>query len=211
MLPRLLQVSMLALLAGCAGLGNKRPVETPASATVESLQAAQLASYITALQTVVQGSPAEQAEVLAAARSGYEQARQGPASLRYALLLAAPGHPARDPQSALRLLLEARSRPELLSPVERALAIVETGRIEQELGLAAENTRLVNEAQQERDRQRSVPSPGSIALARQLKTEQDENARLKKELEDAKAKLEAIANIDRTTPARPPANEARKP
>ncbi len=208
MLPRLLQLSVIALLAGCAGMGGTRPVEVrPVSATVESLQAAQLASYVNALQTVVQGSPAEQAEVLAAARNGYEQARQGPASLRYALLLAAPGHPARDPQVALRLLLEARSRPELLSPVERALAIVETQRVEQELGLVAENTRLVGEAQQERDRQRVAPP--SVALARQLKAEQDENARLRKELEDAKAKLEAIANIERTIPARPPANEAR--
>jgi hypothetical protein len=210
MLPRLLQIAVIALLAGCAGMGSPRPVETrPVSATVENLQAAQLASYVNALQTVVQGSPAEQAEVLAAARNGYEQARQGPASLRYALLLAAPGHPARDPQGALRLLLEARSRPELLSPVERALAIVETQRVEQELGLVAENLRLVGEAQQERDRQRVTPP--SVALARQLKAEMDENARLKKELEEAKAKLEAIANIERTIPARPPANEARKP
>ncbi len=110
MLPRLLQMSVIALLAGCASLG-KRPAESPVSATVETLQAAQLASYVTALQTVVQGSPAEQAEVLASARNGYEQARLGPASLRYALLLAAPGPPARDPQAALRLLLEARARP----------------------------------------------------------------------------------------------------
>lgn len=210
MLPRLLQIGVIALLAGCAGMGSPRLVETrPVSATVESLQAAQLASYVSALQTVVQGSPAEQAEVLAAARNGYEQARQGPAALRYAMLLAAPGHPARDPQGALRLLLEARSRPELLSPVERALAVVETQRVEQELGLVAENLRLVGEAQQERDRQRVTPP--SVALARQLKAEMDENARLKKELEEAKAKLEAIANIERTIPARPPANEARKP
>jgi hypothetical protein len=208
MLPRLLPLALVSLLAGCAGMGGARPVEPrPVSATVESLQAAQLAGYVTALQTVVQGSPAEQAEVLAAARTGYEQARQGPASLRYALLLAAPGHPARDPQAALRLLLEARSRPELLSPVERALAIVEIQRVEQELGLALENARLVTEAQQQRDQQRVAPP--SVALARQLKTEMDENARLRKELEDAKAKLEAIANIERSIPARPPAKEAR--
>jgi uncharacterized protein YqgV (UPF0045/DUF77 family) len=202
-------MSVIAMLAGCAGVGGSRPVETPVGATVESLQAAQLASYVNALQTVVQGSPAEQAEILAAARRGYEQARQGPASLRYALLLAAPGHPAREPQTALGLLQDARAHPELLSPVERALAIVETARVEQELGLAAENTRLIAEAQQERDRQRVTPP--SVALARQLKTEMDENARLRKELEDAKAKLEAIANIERSIPARPPATEARKP
>ncbi len=45
MLPRLLQMSVIALLAGCASLG-KRPAESPVSATVETLQAAQLASYV---------------------------------------------------------------------------------------------------------------------------------------------------------------------
>ncbi len=119
-------------------------------------------------------------------------------------------HPARDPQTALRLLREALARPELLTPIERALGIVETERVQQELGLVNENARLVADAQQERDRQRSGAAPNP-ALAKRLQSEMDDNARLRKELEEAKAKLEAIANIERTIPARPPATEARKP
>ncbi len=210
MLPRILLLSAFALLAGCSTLQGKRPTPVPASATAEAVQAAQMASYFSALQTIVQGSPAEQAEVLATAHGNYEQAKQGPATLRYALLLAAPAHPARDPQTALRLLREALARPELLSPIERALAIVETERVQQELGLVSENARLVADAQRERDRQRSDVAPNA-ALAKRLQTEIDDNARLKKELEEAKSKLEAIASIERTIPARPPATEARKP
>jgi hypothetical protein len=146
---------------------------------------------------------------MAAARQGHEQARQGPATLRLALLLAAPDHPQREPQTALRLLREALARSELLSPVERALAIVETARVAEELGLATENARLVADAQRERDRPRN--DGATAALNRRLQTEIEDNARLKKELEDAKSKLEAIANIERNIPARPPTNETRKP
>jgi hypothetical protein len=208
MLPRLLLLSA-ALLTGCASAPGARPVPVAASTTsAETVQAELLASYMRVLQTVVEGTPTEQAEVLDEARRGYEQARQGPASLRYGLLLAAV-HPGHDPQNALRLLRETMAHPELLSPVERALAVVETARVEKELGLAAENARLVTQAQQEQERQRSVPA--SAALTQQLRTERDENARLRKELEDAKAKLEAIANIERSNPARPPVIEGRKP
>jgi hypothetical protein len=207
--PRFFLLSAVALLAGCSSLPGARPAPiTAPGAAVATVQAELLASYVSAMQTVVQGSPAEQAEVLAAARDGHEQARQGPATLRYALLLAAPGHAARDPQSALRLLQETLAHPELLTPIERALAIVEKARVEQELGLASENARLVAEAKQEQERQRGASA--TAALARQLRAEQDESARLKKELEEAKAKLEAIANIERSTTARPPANEGRK-
>jgi hypothetical protein len=209
MLPRTTMLCALALLAGCSSLPGKRePAGSPVTTASDAVQNAQLASYIGSLQTIVQGSPAEQAEVLAAARSNYEQAHQGPAALHYALLLAAPGHPGRDPQLAQRLLHEALAHPELLSTFERALAIVELARVQQELGLVAENTRLVADAQQERERQRNVTP--SAALAKRLQEEMNDNARLRKELEDAKAKLDAIANIERNVPDRP-ANEARKP
>jgi hypothetical protein len=210
MQPRYALPLILLALAGCGSLPKLNDRPPPAAApSGEAIQAAQLASLVIAMQTVVQGSPTEQAEVLAVARSGYEQARQGPAVLRYALLLAAPGHPARDPLLAQRLLREALARPELLSIMERALATVEQQRVDAELRLSGENERLVAEAQRERDRQRSAPS--SAALAKRLQTEAEENARLRKALDEARAKLDAIANIERTISDRPPASEARKP
>jgi len=136
-------------------------------------------------------------------------AHQGPAALRYGLLVATPGHPEHDPQLAQRLLHEALARPDLLSTVERALAIVEISRVDQEISLAAENARLVTDAQQERDRARSAPSVA--ALARRLQDETAESARLRKELSEAKAKLDAIANIESSIPERPPPKETRKP
>jgi hypothetical protein len=198
------------MVAGCSSVPAARgPTET-GGPNNEAIQTALLSSYMETLQILVQGSPAEQAEVLAEARSSYEQARQGPAVLRYGLLLATPGHPAQDLQQAQRLLHEALARPDLLSAIERALAIVETARVEEELQLSAENSRLVTEAQQERERQRNAASPNA-ALAKRLQDEIAESARLRKELEEAKAKLQAIANIERNLPDRPNATENRKP
>jgi hypothetical protein len=207
--PRITILIVCVLMAGCSTVPAARGPAEPSGPNAEVVQAALLASYMETLQIVVQGSPAEQAEVLSEARSGYESARQGPAVLRYALLLATPGHPAQDLQQAQRLLHEALARPDLLSSIERALAVVETARVEEELELTAENSRLVTEAQQERDRQRNAASP-SAALAKRLQEEIAESARLRRELEEAKAKLQAIANIERNLPDRPPATETRK-
>ena len=51
-----------------------------------------------------------------------------------------------------------------------------------------------------------------IALAqRRLQTELDENARLRKQLEDAQAKLDAIAKIERNLTQRKSGNEGTQP
>jgi hypothetical protein len=196
-------------LAGCGGLNavrSPRQEPTPTVST-ETLQALQLAGYIQSLQTLVQGSATEQAETLTNARQAYEQARQGPAALRYGLLLAAPSHAGRDINLAQRLLREALTRPELLNLIERALAAVELQRIETEQRLQTESERLLGELQ--RERQRAAPS--NTALIRRLQTESEENARLRKALDEARAKLDAIANIERSISDRPPAKEGRNP
>jgi cell division septum initiation protein DivIVA len=202
-------VAAALALAGCssvAGLRHdaKAPATTPSADVV---QAAQLNSYANALSQLVQGSPAEQAELIAGARAAYDPARAGPGALRYGLMLAAPNHPAHDAPQAQRLLREALSRPELLSVTERALAIVELQRVESELRATAEVDRLTAELQRERERQRNTVT--SATVAKRLQTEMDENARLRKALDEARAKLDAIANIERSISDRPPAKEGR--
>jgi hypothetical protein len=210
-MPRRISIAAtLVLLAGCATAPKVHLPAPPPARSEDTVLAEQLREYTSALQSIVQGNPAQQAELLADARAGYEQARQGPAALRYALLLATPGHPAHDARVAQRLLQEARAHPELLSTVERSLAVVATAQVQQELDLTAENARLVAEARQESDRQRNAP-PNTAALAKRLQDEATENARLRKELDEARAKLDAIASIERNVPDRPPPKDARKP
>jgi hypothetical protein len=204
-------VLAMTLLAGCAGLTASRDRgAADALPTSEVIQAAQLNGLLAALVRVVTGTPTEQAEIMAEARMAFEQARQGPAALRYGLLLAAPSHPARDPTQALAVLRETLAQPELLSTMERALAQVELERIMAELRLTDENQRLLAESQQARDRQRGEPN--AAALARQLQAAQEQNAQLRRALEDARAKLNAIAEFERPQTDRPPAtNEGRNP
>ena len=49
------------------------------------------------------------------------------------------------------------------------------------------------------------------ATQRRLQAELDENARLRKQLEDAQAKLDAIANIERNLTQRKSTNEGGQP
>lgn len=198
-------------LAACSSMPEARSPTVDAPAAIETVQARQIASLMGALMKVVNGTPAEQAEVLAEARQDYEAARlNSPGVLRYGLLLAAPSHPARDPGLAQQMLREAVARREMLSSMEYALAVVELERIGEELRLGSENQRLLTEAQLERERQRNAPSPAT--LTRQLQIANETNAQLRRELEEARAKLNAIAEYEQRRQAeRPPPSEGRNP
>jgi hypothetical protein len=211
MRPSVLLPIALVLLAGCGSLPELVPAPAPSPAPPSSdlTQAAHLANYATALQTLVQGNATAQAEVMASARSGYDQAKAGPASLLYGLLLGAPGHPQRDVKSAQRVLQEALARPELLTLAERALGAVELARVDTELRLVAEIDRLVADLQQERENLRAATS--NTALNRRLQAEIEETARLRKALEEARTKLDAITRMERNLSDRPPAPEGRTP
>lgn len=198
----------LLLLAGCAALGGGGRGDAARQAQPvpdrDTTVAVLVANTIQTLQRLTQGTPAEQAEILASARGGYERAPLGAAQLRYALVLATPGHPGRDPERARTLLRELAAQPEALQPVERALTLVELGQLERELGLKAESERLQGELQRgERER--------NTLTARRLQAEIDENARLRRQLEEAQAKLDAIANIERNISERKSSTEVRKP
>ena len=194
------------LLAACTGLVGARSDTRPAQPQQDrdTTVAVLLAGTIQTLQRLSPGSPTEQAEILATARQAYERAPLGGAQLRYALVLATPGHPARDPERARTLLRELAAQPEALQPVERALTLVELGQLERELGLKADNDRLQAEAQR-LDRERNT------LTAKRLQAEIEENARLRRQLEEAQAKLDAIANIERNISERKTGSGGRKP
>ena len=195
-------------LAGCAGMTATRsppPPQRPESAAEDHDAAAAMlvGSTFQSMQRLAQAAPAEQAEILSAARTSFERSPQGSAQLRYALLLAAPSHPGRDLGLAQTLLRQLVAQPEQMVPIERAVALTELAQIDRELSLKAENERLQLDAQRN-DRDRNT------ATQRRLQAELDENARLRKQIEDAQAKLDAIANIERKlTDRTPPPGQGR--
>ena len=200
--------TVVLLLAGCASLSEPR--STPPARSEggpedrDAAAALLLANTFQSMQRLVQAAPAEQAELLADARTAYERTPRGSVQLRYALLLATPGHPARDPVRAQTLLRDLASVPEAMVPIERAVTLVELAQLDRELGLAAENERLQGDAARtDRDR--------LVAVQRRLQAELDENSRLRKQVEDAQAKLDAIAKIERNAGARRSTDGGRGP
>jgi hypothetical protein len=206
---------MLALalgLCGCSSIDALRaPPPPPHSDNTaedrDTIAAVFMATTFQSMQHLTQTGPAEQAEIVAAAREAYERSPQGGAKLRYALMLMTPGHPARDPKLAQKLLRELAAQPETLQPLERAVALVELGQLNSELEVETENDRLLQsgggDLRAERER--------SAATQRHLQAELDENAKLRKQLEDAQSKLDAIANIERNLTERKSAPDGGQP
>jgi hypothetical protein len=175
-------------LTGCAGLGKAKP---PAPAVQEHPQpdSGAVAPLLEMMSNLPQGDPARQAEVFQQAKDAAELQPTTSNKLRYALALATPGYSGADPVAAQRQLAELLARPETLLPVERLLAAVELKEVEQRLILQAENARM-------RD---AVPNDSHDKLQsinRRLAAESDENAKLRKALDEARAKLDAVTHIE---------------
>ena len=191
------------VLAGCTSLmSNQGPPSPPPVVNPAATSSAVLNEYLMLLQKLVQGPPSTQAEIVAAAQRDYDIAPTPSHTLKLALILGTPGHPATSLTRAQGLLRELMANPETLLPGERALTFLQLSQIDDHLTLQAENLRLQAEAVRA-DREH-------VASANhRLQTELDENARLRKELEEARAKLDAIANIERSLNERKPGNSGR--
>ncbi|MGH8208740.1 MAG: hypothetical protein ACREU6_03960 [Steroidobacteraceae bacterium] len=200
-------VTIVIALLICACTTDIFPREHPAHAAPPVVNRTAITSTVLAddlqlLQTLVQGTPSDQAEIVATAQRDYETAPTPSRQLRFALILATPGHPGTDLPRAQRLLRELMANPEMLTASERSLALLELQQIDDHLTLEGENRRLQSDAVRA-DRERLAN------VNHRLQLETDENARLHKELEEARAKLDAIANIERSLNERKPSNEGR--
>ena len=191
------------VLSGCASLmSNQRPPSPPPVVNPSATSSAVLNEDLLLLQKLVQAPPAEQAEIVASVQRDYDTAPTPSHTLKLALILSTPGHPATNLSRARGLLRELMANPETLLPGERALAFLQLSQIDDHLTLEAENLRLQADAVRA-DREH-------IASANhRLQTEMDENARLRKELDEARAKLDAIANIERSLNERKPGSSGR--
>jgi hypothetical protein len=194
---------VLVTLGSCGALGRKPEPARERADPVASRPAADAEAareYLAALQELQSGSPARQAEIVQSARLTAENSPTTLNRLRFALMLAVPGHAGSDAVAARRQLSDLLARPELLLPAERALAAVHLADVDERLVLIAENRRLAEDDAQ-RDKEHGA------AAARRLQTELDENARLKRALEDAQKKLDAVMQVERTVTGRgtPPA------
>jgi len=199
---------VLALASGCSALsqfGSSNQPGRPVTPAVDrdTQVAAVLAGTIQTMQRLAAGSPAEQAEIVTSARQAYERAPGGSAQLRYALMLATPGHAGRDAAQARQLLRVLSAQPEALAPVERAVTLIELAQLDRELGLLGDNERLQAIVLSNADQEHLA------AANRRLQSTLDDNARLRHQVEELQAKLDAVANIERSLNERKSNTEGR--
>jgi hypothetical protein len=184
----------VVLLGGCAQtksfLSGMSSSETPPG-DPGILGAPEIDYYLSELQLLASGDLASQAEIFADAQSG-SQLTPGPqTNLRFALVLATPGHPESDARLAASMLREVLAAPELLTQTEIALASIHLKNAEELAVVQAEVDRLraaTSRAAQSRE----------TATNQRLATLDAENRRLRRELAEAEEKLEAITTIERS-------------
>lgn len=198
-----LSLTLAMTLSGCdvslPKLGRSAPAASPVASNAESSTA-----LLGWLETLRLAGPAGQAELVAQAREAYEKQSSLDGQLRYALALATPGLPGADAHLARRHLGEVLAHGDRLQPGPRAVAQLALAEVDARLTLTSDNLRLQTEGAL-RDRERTT------ALTRRLQQELDENNRLRRALDEAQKKLEAVLQLERGSAPVLPAGTAPAP
>ena len=180
------------MTAGCADmqgwLTGKRTAKANESVILGAPEADQ---YIQEMYKLASGDPATQAEIYADAES-VATLTPGPSTrLRFALVLATPGHSGSNPQEAQSLFRDLLSQTELMTPSETALATIHLKSVEKQIVLGAETKRL-------RSENTRAATSEQQAIAQRIATVESENRQLRRSLEEAEQKLQAISSIERS-------------
>ncbi len=183
---------LVALTAGCAQTKEwLTGIRKEKSTQPVILGAPGADQYIQEMYKLASGDPATQAEIYADAESTAKLTPGPSTRLRYALVLATPGHSASNPQEAQGVFRELLSQTEMMTPAEIALASVHLKVVEQQIVLGAETRRLRSA------NSRAVTSEEQ-AIAQRIAKVESENRELRRSLEEAEQKLEAITSIERS-------------
>jgi hypothetical protein len=168
-----------------------RTTEAVANGPAKSLSSDTLAVYLETLRALIDGDPVAQADAFRAAENAVEASPTTTNRLNLALALATPGHPSTNPREAQRLLGELLANRDALLPEERVLAQVNLKEVEHWLILDAEAQRLQRAAA-------AASAARNDQSAQRLQVALEENKQLQLELDEARAKLDAITNIERS-------------
>ena len=149
-----------------------------------------LSQYLDTMFALATSVPARQADVFYELEREYTRAPTTATSLRYALALITPGHPAWKPSEGKHILETLLASPERMLPLERKLAQVMLSQADASLKMEADNRRLLATVDERVSSQAHSD--------RRLQAQIEENLRLRKELAEAKQKLDAITDIERS-------------
>ena len=187
----------LTALAGCTSLGSssssaREPADEtfadqrPINGSVDSL-----AIYLQTLRSLIEGDAVLQADVFRDVAAAADVAPTTTNRLMLALALATATHPSSDARRAQGLLTDLLATGDALLPEEHTLALIHLKDVEQRLILDAEASRLQQAAA-------TAAAQRNDRSAQQLQTALEENRQLKAALDEARARLDAITNIERS-------------
>jgi hypothetical protein len=163
-------------------------------------------AYLDIMQNLSTPDPARQADLFYEVEREYTRAPTTASTLRYAVALVTPGHPASSPNEGKRLLETLLATPERMTQDERTLAAVLLHETNVRLKLETENRRLLATID---DRSRTQANSD-----KRIQAQIEENARLRRALAEAQQKLDAIKEIERSIIERsptPPGNRDAAP
>jgi hypothetical protein len=187
----------LAVLAGCTSFGggsngarepadqvfvDQRPIDGAADS---------LAVYLQTLRSLIEDDAVVQADVFRNVAAAADSAPTTTNRLMLALALATPTHSSSDATQAQRLLTDLLATGDALLPEEHTLALIHLKEVEQRVILDAEAERLQQAAA-------AAAAQRNDRSAQQLQAALEENRQLKAALDEARARLDAITNIERS-------------
>ena len=188
-------LAAFALLFGCAQTKDWLDKVTAGGGQSSSgtiiLGAPSADDYLETLNLLATGDPATQAEIYADTESRSTLTPDPSTNLRFALVLATPGHSGSDPEHAQSMLRELLAQTALMTDYEIALAEIHLKAVEESIVLSSEARRL----RQASSRQAQTEEQ---ALNRRIATVEAENRTLRQNLAEAQDKLDAITNIERS-------------
>ena len=135
-------VSAMLLLSACETTGNWLKGRKTHDAPDVEMTGEQADPYVAEMYALVSGDPATQAEIYADAKAAAELTPDPQTKLRYALVLATPGHSATNELEAQKQFRDLLARTELLTHTEISLANIHLRDVETRLMLGGENQRL---------------------------------------------------------------------
>ncbi len=188
-----IMIAVLCVTAGCETTSDWLEGFTNKQDDVIILGAPGAGSYLSDMYNLAGSDRATQAEIFADAEAAATAAPGTMTNLRFALVLATPGHPGTNAVKAQSMLRELLSQPDLMTPGEIALATIHLQEVEQRLMLDAETERLRAENTRAAT---SEEAAVEAAAARHLANLEAENRRLRQSLADAESKLDALSAIE---------------
>ena len=198
-----LAVMAALLVSGCTdGLFAQKPPPPPKPVIDHKAASSEaLADDFAVLDRLIEAPAQQQMQIVGSAEEDFRTTPTQSKKLRLALILGTPDQAGSDLPRAEEMLQELSDDPQSsLLPGERTLLSLQLKQIGDYLTLEAENRTL----------QADAARANQLApLKHRLDGAAGENAKLKKELQEAQAKLAAIANIEKSLNERKPGNEGK--